>query len=140
MPPAWTLVEKERQEIVALAQAVTLSDPSAYRRQLRDRDGWARMLGGIALSHARDGDLVAVAALLRMAAGLDLDGPWLQAALRYLLDQQQPDGSFGLLAPELALSEEPSCQLEVTLRLTVEVLWALAELAAARSRLRAATD
>jgi hypothetical protein len=136
LPAASTFVEMDREQILALAQLVTLSDRSACRSQLRDRESWARILGGVALSHARDGDLVVVAAVLRTAAHLGLHGSWLTAALRHVLDQQQPDGSFGLLAPELALSEDPSCQSQVTLRLTVEVLWALAEVAAERSRLR----
>jgi hypothetical protein len=98
------------------------------------------MLGGIALSYARDGDLVVVAALLRVSAHVELQGPWLTEALGHLLDQQHSDGSFGLLAPELALSGDPGGQPRVAHRLTVEVLWALAEVAAARRRTRPPAD
>ena len=136
LPVPSRLVEMDRGELLALAQAVTLSDRAACRDGMRDRESWARMLGGIALSYARDGDLVVVAALLRVSAHVELQGPWLTEALGHLLDQQDSDGSFGLLAPELALSGDPGGQPRVARRLTVEVLWALAEVAAARRRTR----
>jgi hypothetical protein len=136
LPAPLALVEMERQELLALAQAVTLSGGSTQKIQVRDRECSARIFGGIALSYARCGDLVAVAAVVRMAASLELQGPWLTAALRHLLDQQQPNGSFGLLAPELALLEDPKSEPQVTARLTVEVLWALAEVAVARYKIQ----
>ena len=140
LPAPSRLVEMDRGELLALAQSVTLSDRAACRDGMRDREHWARMLGGIALSYARDGDLVVVAALLRVSAHVELQGPWLTEALGHLLDQQHSDGSFGLLAPELALSGDPGGQPRVTCRLTVEVLWALAEVAAARRRTRPPAD
>ena len=136
LPSPSALVEMSRQEILVIAQGVTLSDRSNSAGQLDDQASWAHILGALALSHARQGDLVVVAALLRMAACLGLHGRSLEAALRHLLDQQQPDGSFGLLASELTLWNDPDGQPQIALRLTVEVLWALAEVATARARLR----
>jgi hypothetical protein len=134
LPDPLTLVEMDRATLLALAQGVTLTDRSRCRLAIDDQHTWARILGGLALSYARDGDLVAMSALVRMSAHTDLHGSWLTAALHHLLDQQQPDGSFGLLAPELALAEDAGCEPRLRLRLTVEVLWALAEVAAARHR------
>jgi hypothetical protein len=129
----------DRAALLTLAQVVTLSDRRACDQQMRDRQAWARILGGIALSYARDGDLVMVAALLRMSVHADLQGTWLTAALCHLLDQQQSDGSFGFLAPELGLAGDGECEPHVILRLTVEILWALAEVASARHRDRLLT-
>jgi hypothetical protein len=52
----------------------------------------------------------------------------LEIAAEYLLDQQQPDGSFGLISEELISVETEEKRQEAVLRITVEVLWALAEI------------
>jgi hypothetical protein len=122
-----------RRDLLAFAQSVTLASPPSHPEHLADRRSWTRVLGATALSFARVGDLSAVAAVVRAAARLRLRGPWLDEALAYLLDQQQPEGSFGLLAPELALVRQPRDHSVLSLRLTAEVLWALAEVAASRA-------
>lgn len=90
----------------------------------------ARWFGGLALSYARVNDVAVVAALVRTAARLNGRHPWLDEAERYLLAQQQPEGSFGFLAPEMKALALGRRRGNVTLRLSVEVLWALAEVRA----------
>jgi hypothetical protein len=87
---------------------------------------WSKILGGVALSYAGSGDLSVAAALVRAAACSGLDGSWLEEAVVYLLDQQQPAGCFGLLALGASLTSTEDELAEASLRLTVEVLWALA--------------
>jgi hypothetical protein len=58
-----------------------------------------------------------------------LRGRWLAAAQTYVVDQQQPDGSFGLVLPELVVMRHTAARPRVALRLTAETLWALAEVA-----------
>jgi hypothetical protein len=87
---------------------------------------WSKIFGGVALSYAGSGDLSVVAALVRAAACSGLDGPWLAEAMVYLLDQQQPAGCFGLLALGTSLTCTEGEITEASMRLTVEVLWALA--------------
>ena len=130
LPAPTAIVEMSRREVLALTQAIALSGRSTYPDRTLDRGSWARILGGTALSYARVGDVVVVASLVRAAARLRLSGPWLTDAQRYLVDQQQPDGSFGLLAPELTVMHETRHRTDLALRLTAEVLWALAEVAA----------
>jgi hypothetical protein len=129
LPAPTAIVDMSRREVLSLMQAIALSGPSTYPGRTLDRGTWARILGGTALSYARVGDVVAVASLVRAAARLRLSGPWLTDAQRYLVDQQQPDGSFGLLAPELTVMHETRHRTDLALRLTAEVLWALAEVA-----------
>jgi hypothetical protein len=128
LPAPTAIVDMSRREVLSLMQVIALSGPSTYPGRTVDRGTWARILGGTALSYARVGDVVAVASLVRAAARLRLSGAWLTDAQRYLVDQQQPDGSFGLLAPELTVMHETR-QTDLALRLTAEVLWALAEVA-----------
>lgn len=134
LPALDTFVNLDRNELLRIAQAVSLSPLGDWRVAAKERQLWAQFMGGMALSYAKSGDVVVVAALLRTAAHLDLRGAWLTDAQSYLLDQQQPEGSFGLLALEEALlgENEPNC--DVVMRLTVEVLWAIAEVAGQRRR------
>lgn len=121
----------ERPELLKLAQDVTVHSKELKPMTRLDRNEWARLLGAMAMSYAKSGDVVVVAALVRVAARLDLQGRWLSEAQRYLLSQQQSDGSFGMLAAEMEfLGGKKRANELATLRLTVEVLWALAELAA----------
>jgi hypothetical protein len=130
LPAPTAMVEMSRREVVSLTQAIALAGRSTSPDRTLDRGCWARILGGLALSYARVGDVVVVASLVRAAARLRLSGPWLADAQRYLVDQQQPNGSFGLLAPELRVMREVRHRTDLALRLTVEVLWTLAEVAA----------
>ena len=127
------ILASSRRELLDLAQAIALSSPPKHPDRIGDRRSWARILGGTALSFARVGDVSAVASLVRAAARLRLRGRWLDEAQVYLLDQQQPDGSFGLLAPELALVRRPRDRTALAFRVTAEVLWAFAEIAKSNS-------
>jgi len=114
-----------RGEVLRLAQIASVSAPGAMRGR-NGRAAWSKILGGLALSYAGIGDLPVAAALVRAGAGLRLDGPWLEEALVYLLDQQQPEGCFGPIALGRSLANIEGDTSEALLRLTVEVLWALA--------------
>lgn len=127
-------VNASRGELLYFLQAVILSARGSWLADLWERELWAQFMGGIALSYARVNDVVVVAALIRAAAHLDISGAWLTDVQRYLLDQQQPDGSFGLLDQEIAVINQKDPKRNVVMRLTVEVLWALAEMSAQRRR------
>jgi hypothetical protein len=114
-----------RDEVLRLAQIASVSAPDAMRGR-NGRATWSKILGGLALSYAGTGDLPVAAALVRAGASLRLDGPWLEEALVYLLDQQQSEGCFGLIALGRSLANIEGDTSEALLRLTVEVLWALA--------------
>jgi hypothetical protein len=114
-----------RDEVLRLAQIASVSAPDAMRGR-NGRATWSKILGGLALSYAGTGDLPVAAALVRAGASLRLDGPWLEEALVYLLDQQQSEGCFGLIALGPSLANIEGDTSEALLRLTVEVLWALA--------------
>jgi hypothetical protein len=122
------LVRMPRSEVLEIAQAVSLSNQTSGGNGI-DRTSWGRVISGLAISYAHDGDIVTAAALVRIAAGLGLDGAWFDSGVTFLLDQQQSDGSFGMLAHELALLGDSEGESNVFLRVTVEVLWALAETA-----------
>ncbi|MBV7326978.1 hypothetical protein KFU94_01690 [Chloroflexi bacterium TSY] len=130
LPTTAAFVEMSRVEILELAQTISLSGTGPWQDQEARSRHFARTWGAVALSYARVGDLSVVAALVRAAAHLGLGDPWLVDAEEYLLDQQQADGSFGFLASELALLQDDATVPEALLRLTVEILWALAETAA----------
>lgn len=83
---------------------------------------------GISLSYARHGDVPVVAALVRIAAILQLDSSLLADSHSYLLDQQEPDGTFGVFAREWGLCSKSEEEEHIKLRLTVEVLWSLVEM------------
>ena len=127
LPNTATFVGLNRSETLELAQIISLSPQFAWRLSTVSKGHWAQVFGGVALSYARLGDLATVAALVRAGAYLGLRGHWLDEAEMYILDQQRPDGSFGLLASELALLQADLVAPYAVLRLTVEVLWALGE-------------
>jgi len=124
-PNPESFVVLTRDEVLRLAQIASVSAPGA-RRGRNGTGVWSKILGGLALSYAGTGDLPVAAALVRAGASSGLGGPWLEEALVYLLDQQQPEGTFGLIALGAALTSTQGEIAEASLRLTVEVLWALA--------------
>jgi hypothetical protein len=136
LPYATRLLEMTRPQLLALAQSIALSKSWTCSDRRPDREGWARVLGGIAVSYARTGDVAIVAALVRAGARMRVQGTWLTVAQTYLIDQQLPDGSFGLVLPELVVLRHTAAQASVALRLTAEVLWALAEVAAQEASVR----
>ncbi len=123
LPPAAELVQMQRRALLDLMQRVTLGEPGAPASV---GEGDARILGALALSYARDGDVSCVAAIVRAAAHASLRDARFEESVDYLVDQQRLDGSFGLLAPEFAALPGRAAR-DPTKRLTVEVLWALAE-------------
>jgi hypothetical protein len=135
LPRMSRFVGLDRSELLKLAEDITVRSKRSVSLTPLERDEWTRLLGAMAISNAKAGDVVVVAAMVRVAARLDLQGNWLLASQHFLLAQQQPDGSFGMLAAEMEFLRGKKRANELaTLRLTVEVLWALAELAASNRR------
>ena len=132
LPALTALVGMSRGEIVALANRVTLAVALSRAPDETEEAERARFLGALALSYAQENDLPCVAALLRIGIRLGIDDPWLEEAQHYLVDQQQPDGRFGLLSAVLRTCSDGAAE-EAILRLQVEILWALNEIAAARA-------
>ncbi|MDA2330937.1 hypothetical protein [Bacillus cereus] len=121
------LMNFNREEILNFTKKISISDTEYWNIKKEEKKIWTQFLGGIALSYAREGDLSVVAAIIKASAHLNLKGEWISDATNFLLEQQQPDGYFGLFARELAISHEEQ-KLNILLPLTVEILWALAEL------------
>lgn len=125
LPSAAELVTMERDELVgscnriARSQALESSAPCDAQR-------WEAVLPALCISYARDADPVAVASLVRVAARLRVEPALLDEAVSFLLEQQTDDGSFGLLADS---AQSDGSRLRQSLRITVEVLWALAAVA-----------
>lgn len=130
LPAVGVFVTLGRDRTLALCRSISLASLRARQMGAKKRKTWSEMFGSVALSYARVGDPSTTAVLLRASAQLGLTHPWLVEAERYLLDQQTPEGSFGLFARELTLvgSHEPLWMAH--LNLSVEVLWALAEVTA----------
>jgi hypothetical protein len=127
LPRMANFIRMSRSEILEITGVVTLRSRNAWNVSETRRRVWSRVFGCVALSYARVGDLLTVAALVRAAAHLGQTGDWLDEAEMYILDQQQPNGSFGLLGSEFTLLQNAVTARHAVLRLTVEVLWALAE-------------
>jgi hypothetical protein len=132
LPRPAVFVTMGRARAVALCRSISLASRRARRLAATKRESWSELFGSVALSYARVGDASTTAALLRVSAQLGLTHPWLGDAERFLLDQQTPEGSFGLFARELALLGTGGPPWSAHLDLSVEVLWALAEVAALR--------
>ncbi|PFW75846.1 hypothetical protein COL23_13525 [Priestia aryabhattai] len=116
-----SLVFMERKELLNLVREVALSNIEA----LKNKKKLAKVMNALAVSYANVGDLEVVAVLLRTVARLDLNIDYTSDIIDYLLDQQQPDGYFGLLPEGLIEKKEA---FSAALRLTVEVIWAFYEI------------
>lgn len=130
LPSLAVFVTMDRQKTQALCRSISLASLRARRMGAKKQETWGEMFGSVALSYARAGDPSTAAVLLRASAQLALKDPWLDEAARYLLDQQTPEGCFGLFARELALVESNDTPWMAHLNLSVEILWALAEVMA----------
>lgn len=135
LPTPTVFVTMGRARTIELCRAIALASRGARRVEATKRERWSEIFGSVALSYARVGDPSTTAALLRASAQLELTHPWLEEAERFLLDQQTPRGCFGLFARELVLLGSNGAPL-AHLNLSVEILWALAEVAALRARTR----
>lgn len=122
-----TLIRMNREDLFALAQKISLSEEDDFAILQEEKGVWGQTLGGLALSYARSGDLIMVITLIRAAACLKLDHPWLTLAIQYLLSQQHSDGSFGLLESESAFSGIELTQ-GIKLHITIEALWTISKL------------
>jgi hypothetical protein len=130
LPTAAVFVTLGRERTLALCRSISLASVRARLMDAKKQESWSEMFGGVALSYARVGDPSTTAGLLRASAQLGLKHPWLVEAERFLLDQQTPEGCFGLFARELALVGSDGAPWMAHLNLSVEILWALAEVAA----------
>jgi hypothetical protein len=132
LPRPALLVKMDRGEIMTLCRSISLASLHTRRREVKDRQALGEIFGGLALSYARVGDPSTAACLLRASAQLELNHEWLDEVERFLLDQQSPEGCFGLFTRELALVNDEGTRWMANLNFSVEVLWALAELMALR--------
>ncbi|HDR4480976.1 hypothetical protein PDN50_23195 [Bacillus cereus] len=121
------LMSFNREEILNFTKKISVCDIKYWTIEKEEKKIWAQFLSGIALSYAREGDLSVVSSIVKACAYLNLKGEWISDATNFLLEQQQPEGYFGLFAREFVISHEEQ-KLNIILPLTVEVLWALAEL------------
>jgi hypothetical protein len=130
LPSARVFVTMDRAKILTLCRSILVASVRTRRREVKNRELWSELFGGVALSCARAGDASTTACLLRASAQLELRHQWLVEAERFLLDQQTPEGCFGLFTRELALVRGDGEYWMANLNFTVEVLWALAEVMA----------
>jgi hypothetical protein len=130
LPSIAIFVTMGRERTHALCRSISLASIRARRMKAKKQGFWSEIFGSVALSYARMGDPATTAALLRASARLGLKHVWLLEAKRFLLDQQTPEGCFGLFARELALIESDHTPWMAHLSLSVEILWALAEVKA----------
>jgi hypothetical protein len=122
---------------MAVLRLIALAPPMPLPGSAEERRGWAELFGTLAASYARSADVAAVAVIVRAAAHRSLTDAWLDEAQAWLLDQQADGGYFGLVSRELVhmrADDDEGCDEDVCLRLTVEVLWAICEIVAARSQ------
>jgi len=122
-----------RERTIGLCRSISLASSDVRRVGARRREAWSEIFGSVALSYAREGDPSTTAALLRASAQLGLTHPWLDQAECFLLDQQTPEGRFGLFAREVSQCGGGGEAWSAYLSLSVEILWALAEVAALRA-------
>lgn len=125
IPQPASIVEMQRGDLLALCRKIGIASPRSVCFDPGIRSSLRAYLGGLALSYAAKGDALLAAAISRAATHLGLKHGWLNHAEKYLLDQQGPDGGFGLVAPEVGILADESDPHELRLILTVEILWTL---------------
>lgn len=119
------LINLTRDELIHLTQQIEFSNTENWRIDKTTQETWSQFLSGLVLSYAKEGDLSIVAILIRMGVTLNLHGEWLEEAANFLIVQQQPEGYFGLFFEEIRNMEQEQKNMFL-LRLTVDILWALA--------------
>jgi hypothetical protein len=126
LPGTAELVGAEREDILEICRRVTMATSAGARAA--DVAGPAGLLPLLAFSYARDWDLQAACALLRASVYFGLsDEPACRFTLQWILDQQNEDGSFGLLRAEAARSRQPADDWRRRFDRTVHAVWALKE-------------
>jgi len=126
LPRPISLITLTRFDLIDAAhRIVSARTHCAWAVAAGQADTWARVLGGLALSYAQSNDLEVVAVLVLLAAHLRLDCPWLKEARSFLLEQQQPSGSFGMLSAESTVFGDDTWVSYMALKLTVAALAAL---------------
>lgn len=127
LPTMRYFVTMDREKTLTLCRCISLASLCARRMEAKKQEAWSDIFGSVALSYARVGDVSTTAVLLRASAQLGLNHQWLVETARFLLDQQTPEGCFGLFARELKMVTNDGAPWMPHLNLTVEILWALAE-------------
>lgn len=133
-PDPSSLVEMRRADLIVFCRDLAIAPPASIHIPSGTMRRFRSCFGALALSYAAESDVLVVAVLLRASARAGMRHPWLDEAEMYLLDQQEPDGSFGRVAPESGLPGADADPEEIRLLLTVEILWALAERVSLRRR------
>ena len=137
LPTTGVFLRQSREQLMSMLRQIALAPSMPLPGGAEARRCWAELFGALAASYARSADVTAVAAIVRAAAHLSLTDAWLDEAHAWLLDQQAAAGHFGLVSRELAHvrgDDDVGWDEDVCLRLTVEVLWAICEIVAARSK------
>lgn len=124
MPNADVLVNLSRPALLRLMLQVVRARRIEYPDEWTSQE-YAGLLGGLALSYARDGDLTAVAIIVRASARFRTREALLDEACLFLLDHQSESGGFGLLAAEAAENGYDQAAIGAQLKATVDVISAL---------------
>jgi hypothetical protein len=126
LPEARELVTAPREQIMELCRLITMTTSAGLRRI--ELGGRADLLPALAFSYARDWDLELACSLLRASAYLGLSARseclW---TTQWLLDQQNEDGSFGLLRAEAAHCGHDTADWPSYFERTVHAVWALGD-------------
>lgn len=127
LPVAATVIELPRDPLLRLTERLALAPRLADRQTSAVCREWSELLGAVAQSYARVGDLAVVAAIVRTASRLGYAGIGLTDAEAYILDQQHPDGYFGFYDAAVASLSTPIEPAHPRIFLTAQSLWAIAE-------------
>lgn len=119
LPDVPTLVMLDRSALIQLSRdfvgvSVDINQDSALA------------IAQLAMSFARQDDLQATVAMIRIQGQLPEQAEIEQEVWGYVFGQQQPNGAFGLLSAEVVLLNRAMDTVVPQLLMTVEVLWAIA--------------
>lgn len=124
LPHASELVTAGREQVIEICRLITMATSGGVRQV--EISGPAALLPSLAFSYARDWDLQVSCALVRSSAYLGLSGCseclW---TTQWILDQQNEDGSFGLLQAEAAYCGHDTDDWRTYFERTVHAMWAL---------------
>ena len=125
-PPS-SIIQMQRTDLLTFCRQLGIASSETIRIKRGTRSLLELYLSGLALSYVADGDVLLGSVILRAAARIGFQNVWLDQTEIHLLDQQESDGGFGLVAAESELLGDDSDLDQTRLILTVEILWALAE-------------